>query len=113
MTEADGSERRTQHAAWRGMEYSCCNHDDKIGHNASTRALTPMPMTAEAAARLSERTASSTAPTGICPISLTKPPIVRTRPISASVQREIVAFRKRMVGYHTGIDRLPCGGSSS
>lgn len=28
-TEADGSERRTEHTARRGVEHSCCNHDDK------------------------------------------------------------------------------------
>ena len=34
----------------------------KMGHNATNRALKPMPMTAEAAARLTDRTASTIAP---------------------------------------------------
>jgi hypothetical protein len=48
MTEADGSERAgpsTQlGAAWSTLAAITMI---KIGHNASTRALTPMPMTAE------------------------------------------------------------------
>ena len=62
----------------------------KTGQSAIIAALAAMIATDSPATSRFERTASTSAPPGTCPNSETRPPMVRTRPISACVQRWVV-----------------------
>ncbi len=59
---------------------------EKVGHKAMASALRPTAATASAAINRAERTASTSAPAGICAAKAIMPPAVRTRPISNCAQ---------------------------
>ena len=61
------------------------NTTANTGHAANMNALAASAITANAATTRSERAASTKAPPGIWPIRATRPPMVRTSPISPCV----------------------------